>query len=105
MEFNIKTLTILALVCVALLPLTSSQTVHEFNVRMYTDGGYNALKRLLNKVAKVEGISSFQVNYEKQRVIVETDLSSDYIADIIRKTGRQVWYIKSWDSIELWKSD
>ncbi|XP_033124399.1 copper transport protein ATOX1-like [Anneissia japonica] len=63
---------------------------YEFNVEMTCGGCSGAVERVLNKK---EGIAKFEVDLEKKKVFVETDLSSDEVLEVIKKTGKATTYV------------
>eukprot|EP00794_Sanderia_malayensis_P007605 gene7605-8445_t len=63
---------------------------HEYQVEMTCGGCSGAVERVLKKK---EGVSNFEISLEKQRVWVESDLSSDEILAIISKTGKKTSFI------------
>ncbi|XP_074649725.1 copper transport protein ATOX1-like [Tubulanus polymorphus] len=62
---------------------------HEFSVEMTCEGCSGAVERVLRK----KGIETFQIDLENKKVFVETDLSSDEILEIIKKTGKATTFI------------
>ncbi|KXJ09411.1 copper transport protein ATOX1 [Exaiptasia diaphana] len=65
-------------------------TKHEFSVEMTCGGCSGAVERVLGKVPEV---SKVDIDMEKQRVYVTSDLPSDKLLEIIKKTGKATNYI------------
>jgi len=63
---------------------------HEFEVEMTCGGCSGAVERVLKKKA---GVDSFEISLEKQRVWVDSDLSSDDLLATISKTGKKTTFI------------
>lgn len=61
---------------------------YEFEVKMSCGGCQKAVERALSKL---DGLSSVDVNLEKQSVTVESDtVDYDTVLDKIKKTGKTV---------------
>ncbi|KAL5005351.1 hypothetical protein ScPMuIL_018807 [Solemya velum] len=63
---------------------------HIFQMEMTCEGCAGAAKRVLGKK---EGVTTVETSVEKQRVFVESELSSDELLEILKKTGKTVSYV------------
>jgi len=66
-----------------------SEHQYWFDVKMTCGGCSGAVTRVLEK-AKAEGVSSYDVNLEKQEVVVNGSIEYDRVLEIIKKTGKEV---------------
>ncbi|GJQ86620.1 hypothetical protein Trydic_g15724 [Trypoxylus dichotomus] len=72
----------------------SEVKTHEYHVTMTCEGCSGAVQRVLNKF-QGKGVEKFDIDLKGQKVEVTSSLSSDEVLDIIRKTGKEVVYVKS----------
>ncbi|KAB7507255.1 Copper transport protein ATOX1 [Armadillidium nasatum] len=69
--------------------------VHVFTVEMTCEGCSNAVKRVLDKLG--DQVTDVDINLNEKSVHVTSSLSSDEILEKLKKTGKEVKYIKSSD--------
>jgi len=62
---------------------------YKFDVKMTCSGCSGAVTRVLDK-ARVDGVSEFTVDLDKQEVLVKSTLPYDDILARIKKTGKEV---------------
>ncbi|KAK9702821.1 Heavy-metal-associated domain [Popillia japonica] len=68
--------------------------IHEFQVAMTCEGCSGAVQRVLNKF-EGKGVNKVSIDLPSQKVEVTSTLSPDQLMDILKKTGKQVTYVKS----------
>ncbi|XP_058504921.1 copper transport protein ATOX1 [Solea solea] len=63
-------------------------TKHEFQVEMTCEGCSGAISRILSKQ---EGMK-FEIDLPKNLVWVESDKDSDFLLEVLKKSGKKVTY-------------
>ncbi|XP_023221261.1 copper transport protein ATOX1-like [Centruroides sculpturatus] len=66
-------------------------STHEFQVEMTCEGCSGAVKRVLDKLG--DKINKVDIDLEKQRVYVESSMSSEELLAAIKKTGKTCSYV------------
>ncbi|VDO35398.1 unnamed protein product [Haemonchus placei] len=61
---------------------------YTFEMAMTCDGCANAARRVLGKLG--DKVSIDEVNVEKKKVVVTTDLPANDILETLKKTGKEV---------------
>ncbi|XP_067124462.1 copper transport protein ATOX1 [Centruroides vittatus] len=66
-------------------------STHEFQVEMTCEGCSGAVKRVLDKLG--DKINKVDIDLDKQRVYVESSMSSEELLAAIKKTGKACSYV------------
>ncbi|XGW16860.1 hypothetical protein V3C99_001920, partial [Haemonchus contortus] len=61
---------------------------YTFEMAMTCDGCANAARRVLGKLG--DKVSIDEVNVEKKKVVVTTDLPASEILETLKKTGKEI---------------
>ncbi|XP_071847695.1 copper transport protein ATOX1-like [Apostichopus japonicus] len=63
---------------------------YEFSVEMTCEGCSGAVDRILKRA---DGIASFDIDLPGKKVIVKTDLSSDQVLELLKKSGKSTAFV------------
>ncbi|KAF8474515.1 hypothetical protein DFH94DRAFT_762895 [Russula ochroleuca] len=71
--------------------MADTEQTYKFDVKMTCGGCSGAVTRALQKAqANGPGISSYDVNLDKQEVVVNGSIPYDDVLAVIKKTGKEV---------------
>lgn len=70
----------------------SDSEIHEFQVEMTCDGCSGAVRKVMGKL-EGKGVNKVEIDMEKQRVYVDSSLSTEDLLESLNKTGKKVSYI------------
>ncbi|XP_059607652.1 copper transport protein ATOX1 [Phlebotomus argentipes] len=69
----------------------SSTPVHKFQVEMTCEGCSGAVKRVLGKLE--QQIEDVNIDLESKIVLVKSNMTSEQLLEVIRKTGKTTNYL------------